>query len=439
MNLLLGWFRKRKLLLSTVQGQHIADFEAVTWGYLFRFLCCPCDGRLCEEGIFNRWDTRQTARVEISHSISTKPSQSNLEQITAAENTSAECVCVCCLEIERCVCWAHGALPPSATIYCMSARRCVASVHLKCERHPSARLPSYLKTHHAHTVSPVDNVIRSPITLACINCRWSQNDLLDKLMLCSSPCWALSQRIDDAKPSLKISGQHLGDQTHNLKAALGRFVCLMFYLWLCKDPRRTRNLHRKILQHQRFFLLLQRKFQLIQEGVTGSKRHEYMFQYFESWMSLAADVQQASRQFAYLKIFDLIISCAKKLSVSDSVCSIYEGSRAILTADHQNPPCLTACVGQQPWCVATRLQLWSRHQNVLQCKKWKMYKYRLYTMMPSVRSLADCDKPQWASVSGQWVGYTRVSKLVPLVSWDKAQGSKSNGNLCTSTCQLKEK
>lgn len=111
-------------------------------------------------------------------------------------------------------------------------------------------------------------------------------------MLCSSPCWALSQRIDEAKPSLKTSGQHLGDQTHNLKAALGWFDCLMFYLWLCKDPRRTCNLHRKILQHQRFVLLLQWKFHLIQEGATGTKRHGYMFQYFESWMSLAADVQK---------------------------------------------------------------------------------------------------------------------------------------------------
>lgn len=34
-------------------------------------------------------------------------------------------------------------------------------------------------------------------------------------------------------------------------------------------------------------------------------------------MSPAADVQQACRQLADLKIFDLVISCAKKLSVSD--------------------------------------------------------------------------------------------------------------------------
>lgn len=41
-------------------------------------------------------------------------------------------------------------------------------------------------------------------------------------------------------------------------------------------------------------------------------------------------------------------------------------------------------------------------------------------------------------MSGQRVGYTGISRSVPLVPWGKAQRSKANGNLCTSTCQLTE-
>lgn len=53
----------------------------------------------------------------------------------------------------------------------------------------------------------------------------------------------IAQWIDGAKKSLKTFGQHLGDQTHNLKAGLGWFDYLVFYFWLCKNPRRTCKLY----------------------------------------------------------------------------------------------------------------------------------------------------------------------------------------------------
>lgn len=107
-------------------------------------------------------------------------------------------VCVRCLEIEASVCsWRTGLLPPSATSYCMDAWQYMAPTHFKGERHPSARLPSYLKTHHVHIVSPADNMIRSPITTACINFCRSKAGLLDQLMLCGPPCCALNQNSNN--------------------------------------------------------------------------------------------------------------------------------------------------------------------------------------------------------------------------------------------------